>query len=100
MSLSDSQGESWPNSMCFNWFGTIELPHAAVAVVLLDETLEDLPGYELCDLRIDYLPSFIVSGIGPTKLQTHFKSRLLKNLCNILKFNYLQIKMRILTHHY
>ena len=62
----------------------VELPNAVIAVVLLDEALEDLPGDETGDLGENILASVHNQWVGITKLRTHFKSRLSKNCYKIL----------------
>lgn len=71
-------------------FCTVELPDAVVAVILLDEALEDLSGDKLSNLGENILAVVHNQWFTATKLRTHFKSRLSKNCRNILKFNNLQ----------
>lgn len=58
---------------------TVELPYAVVAIILLDEALEDLSGDKLGDLGENILAVVHNQWFAATKLRTHFKSRLSKN---------------------
>ena len=70
-----------------------------IAAMAQDEALEDLPGDETGDLGENILAFVHNQWVEATKLRTHFKSRLSKNCYKILRFNYLQALMRLLTHH-
>lgn len=59
---------------------TVELPYTVVSAVLLDETLEDLPGNELGDLGVNILAFVHNQQVLAHKITNSFQIAVVKEL--------------------